>query len=138
MLNTFRWSLVAIFVGSLCIAAALLWPEVPDPRAGWTDKKSADHLNTFQEVHALSHDLAGAMDHSAGDPLHVHSPTESITDPRLAALGLERAREHSAKLQAELEAARQIPPGWHLLLGLVGALLLVVGVVVAVTTRGRA
>ena len=138
MRNTFRWSLAAVVIGSLCIAAAILWPEVPDPRAGWTDQKSADYLSTSREMHALSHDLAGAMDHAAGDPLHLHSPTEAIADPRLAALDLERAREHSAKLQAELEAARRIPPGWHLLLGLVGAVLVVVGVVVAVTTRGRA
>ncbi|MEX2171987.1 MAG: hypothetical protein WD851_21885 [Pirellulales bacterium] len=136
-MTIFRWALTAIVIGSLCIAAAMLWPEVPDPRAGWTDQKSADYLNASQEIHARSHDLAGAMDHATGDPLHVHSPTESIADPRLAALDLERAREHSAKLQAELEAARRIPPGWHLLLGLLGALLTVVGVVIALTTRVR-
>lgn len=136
-MNIFRCALGAVLIGSLCIVAAILWPDVPDPRARWTDQKSADYTRTSDEIHALSHDLVGAIDHAAGDPLHVHSPAEPIRDPRLTALELERAHEHSADLQAELEAARQIPPGWHLLLGLVGALLVVVGVVVAVTTRLR-
>ena len=136
-MNTFRWALTAIGVGLLCIAAAVLWPDVPDPRAGWTDEKSAEYSTTAHEIHALSHDLVGAMDHAAGDPRHVHSPTEPTADPRLTALDLERSHERSAALRAELEAARQIPPGWHLLVGLIGALLAVVGVVVAVAVTAR-
>jgi hypothetical protein len=136
-MNTFRWAFVSIVVGLLFIAAAVLWPAVPNPRARWTGEKAAQYQATSSELQSLSHDLAGQLSHAAGAPSHVHSPTETIADPRLTALELERVAEHSAALQAELEAARQIPPGWHLLAGLVGAVLAVVGIIVAVTAFFR-
>lgn len=136
-MNTFRLGMAAIVVGLLCIAAAILWPEMPDPRGRWTNEKSADFMATSRELQALSHDLVGAMDHATGDPSHVHSPTETVADPRLTALQLERSREHSAALRAELEAARTVPPGWNLLLGLIGMILAVVGFIVMVATRGN-
>jgi hypothetical protein len=126
-MSTIRWSVAAILIGSTCIAAAALWPAAPDPRLRWTNEKSADYMATSQQLKSLTHDLADAMDHAAGDSRHVHSEAETISDPRLTALERERVEEHSAALQAELEAARQIPPGWHLLVGLIGGLLVAAG-----------
>lgn len=134
---TLRWAWIAILGGSICVVVSLLWPEIPNPRANWTDQKASAYSDAAQEVHGLSHALTDEMQHAAGDPNHIHTPSES-SDPRLTALELERARERSDALQAELEAARQVPRAGHLLLGLAGAALAIVGVVMAFASWGRA
>jgi len=136
-MSTFRWSLLTILIGAICLLISLLWPAIPDPRANWTDEKSAALANTDLELHSLSHALIDGMEHAAGDPTHIHTPGE-ISDPRITALEMERAGQRHAALQAELEAARQIPAGWHLLLGLVGAAMLTLGVAMAIASRSPA
>jgi hypothetical protein len=132
-MNTLRWALLIILCGSICIVASLVWPEIPDPRERWTEEKSAEFSETGQEIHSLSHVLTDEIERTERDPNHVHPPGET-TDPRVAALELERARERSDELRAELEAARKTPAGYHLLLGLVGGVLVIAGGVMAVAS----
>lgn len=104
--------LVALSIGVVLILVSFLWPSISNGRGQWTTQQALEHQRASAELHQLSHKYDHELAEGNGD---------AVLDE------LQAARTEYERLDADLEAARNHPVHFAMVLRILGVLVAVAG-----------